>query len=81
MEFDKECLVVSVAVPCELSEGYAVNGDIFVNYGPVGKKDFFVACGDEELRILTVQPESKKRMSAAVFLNGRGVKTGDVLIS
>ena len=45
----------------------------------VNKKDFTVACGDEELRILTVQPESKKRMPAAVFLNGRGVKSGDVL--
>ena len=43
----------------------------------VSKKDFTVACGDGELRILTVQPESKKRMPAAVFLNGRGVKTGD----
>ena len=45
----------------------------------VNKNEFSVACGDEELRILTVQPESKKRMPAAVFLNGRGVKSGDVL--
>lgn len=45
----------------------------------VTKKEFSVACGDEELRVLTVQPESKKRMPAAVFLNGRGVETGDVL--
>ncbi len=45
----------------------------------VNKKEFSVACGDEELRILTVQPESKKRMPAAVFLNGHGVKDGDVL--
>lgn len=45
----------------------------------VTKKEFSVACGDEELRILTVQPESKKRMPAAVFLNGHGVKDGDVL--
>ena len=45
----------------------------------VSKKEFSVACGDEELRILTVQPESKKRMPAAVFLNGRGVQAGDVL--
>lgn len=43
----------------------------------VSKKDFTVACGDGELRILTVQPESKKRMPAAVFLNGHGVKPGD----
>ena len=45
----------------------------------VSKKEFSVACGDEELRILTVQPESKKRMPAAVFLNGHGVRPGDVL--
>ena len=43
----------------------------------VTKKDFSVACRDGELRILTVQPESKKRMPAAVFLNGRGVTVGD----
>ena len=47
----------------------------------VSKKEFSVACGDEELRILSVQPESKKRMPSAVFLNGRGVQTGDVLKS
>ena len=47
----------------------------------VSKKEFSVACGDEELRILTVQPESKKRMPAAVFLNGRGVQAGDVFCS
>ena len=45
----------------------------------VSKKEFSVACGEGVLRILTVQPESKKRMPAAVFLNGRGVKAGDVL--
>ena len=43
----------------------------------VTKKDFSVACRDGELRILTVQPESKKRMPAAVLLNGRGVTAGD----
>ncbi|MBP5737418.1 MAG: methionyl-tRNA formyltransferase [Acidaminococcaceae bacterium] len=45
----------------------------------VSKKEFSVACGEGVLSILTVQPESKKRMPAAVFLNGRGVKAGDVL--
>jgi methionyl-tRNA formyltransferase len=47
----------------------------------VGKQDFTVACGDEELRILSVQPESKKRMPAAVFLNGRGLQLGDIFCS
>jgi len=45
----------------------------------VDKNDFSIACGDEELRILTVQPESKKRMPSSVFLNGRGLSAGDIL--
>lgn len=45
----------------------------------VGKKSFVVACGSDALEILEVQPESKKRMSAQVFCNGRGVHAGDVL--
>ena len=45
----------------------------------VGKKSFVVACGSDALEILEVQPESKKRMSAQVFCNGRGVYAGDVL--
>ena len=45
----------------------------------VSKKEFSVACGEGVLRVLAVQPESKKRMPAAVFLNGHGVKAGDVL--
>ena len=31
------------------------------------------------LEITEVQPESKKRMPAQVFINGRGVQVGDVL--
>ncbi len=46
----------------------------------VSKKEFSVACGEGELRILTVQPESKKRMPSAVFLNGHGVKAGDCFL-
>lgn len=45
----------------------------------VGKKSFVVACGSDALEILEVQPESKKRMNAQVFCNGRGVHAGDVL--
>ena len=44
-----------------------------------GKQSFFVACGEGVLEIIEVQPESKKRMPAQVFLNGRGVQVGDVL--
>ena len=44
-----------------------------------GKHSFFVACGEGVLEITEVQPESKKRMPAQVFLNGRGVVVGDKL--
>ena len=44
-----------------------------------GKHSFFVACGEGVLDITEVQPESKKRMPAQVFLNGRGVQEGDLL--
>lgn len=44
-----------------------------------GKHSFFVACGEGVLEITEVQPESKKRMPAQVFINGRGVQVGDVL--
>ncbi len=46
----------------------------------VDKKSFYVACGGGTVLAITeVQPESKKRMPAQVFLNGRGVQVGDVL--
>lgn len=44
-----------------------------------GKHSFFVTCGSGVLEITEVQPESKKRMAAQVFLNGRGVAEGDIL--
>ena len=44
-----------------------------------GKHSFFVACGEGVLEITEIQPESKKRMPAQVFLNGRGVQEGDLL--
>lgn len=44
-----------------------------------GKHSFFVACGEGVLEITEVQPESKKRILSAGFLNGRGVQEGDLL--
>ena len=38
-----------------------------------------VACGKDAVDLLSVLPEGKKRMAAADFINGRGVKVGDVL--
>lgn len=45
----------------------------------LSKHSFFVACGSGVLEITEVQPESKKRMPAQVFVNGRGVQVGEVL--
>lgn len=45
----------------------------------VNKKEFLVACGEGVVAITEVQPESKKRMPAQVFVNGRGVQVGDIL--
>lgn len=43
------------------------------------KNGFKVACGSGVLLVTEVQPESKKRMTAAVFCNGRGINKGDIL--
>lgn len=44
----------------------------------VTKHSFFVACGSGVVEITEVQPESKKRMPAQVFINGRGVQVGEI---
>lgn len=38
-----------------------------------------VACGDGEVALLELQPEARKRMTVAEFLNGHKVNVGDVL--
>lgn len=43
------------------------------------KRGVFVATGDAPLELLSVQPEGKRAMSAAEWVNGRGVKLGDRL--
>ena len=43
------------------------------------KNGIRVACGDGVLCITEVQPEGKKRMRAADFINGRAVAVGDML--
>ena len=45
----------------------------------LSKHSFFVAWCSGVLEITEVQPESKKRMPAQVFINGRGVQVGDIL--
>ena len=38
-----------------------------------------VACGEDALRLLEVQPEGKKPMSGAAYLNGHKLKVGELL--
>ncbi|MBI4565475.1 MAG: methionyl-tRNA formyltransferase [Planctomycetes bacterium] len=45
----------------------------------VEKDRFRVACADGEVALLEVQPESKKRMSAAEFISGYQPKPGEML--
>ena len=45
----------------------------------ISKCSFFLFCCSGVLEITELQPESKKRMPAQVFINGRGVQLGDVL--
>ncbi len=40
-----------------------------------------VACANGTVSLLSVLPEGKKRMSAADFINGRKIQTGDILAS
>ncbi len=47
----------------------------------VKKDSFIVACGEGELELHVVQPESKARMKAADFIRGYHIKEGDRLES
>jgi methionyl-tRNA formyltransferase len=44
----------------------------------VDKELLRVSCGDGELEILEIQPENKKRMTAAEFINGHQPKVGEI---
>ena len=43
------------------------------------KKGIRIACGDGVICVTEVQPEGKKRMRAADFINGRAIAVGDIL--
>lgn len=46
----------------------------------VYKNSFEVSTGQGVVEVLEVQPESKKKMLAGVFINGRSIKQGDVFM-
>jgi methionyl-tRNA formyltransferase len=58
---------------CELS---GPPGEIL----PAGKSGIAVACGGQSLRVLQLQREGGRRMTAAEFLAGHGLNPGDKLV-
>ncbi len=71
---DGRRLRVYSASPADLSND-AAHGTVLSTSG--GR--ILVACGDGAIFLDEVQPEGKRRMRAADFINGRGVAAGDVL--
>ena len=59
----------------QLADGSGTPGKVL----EITKAGFKVACGSGALLVTEVQPESKKRMPAGVFTNGRGINAGDIL--
>lgn len=47
--------------------------------GEILDRHLVVACGDGALRLLQVQPENRKPMDGASFMNGGGIDVGDIL--
>jgi methionyl-tRNA formyltransferase len=45
----------------------------------VNNEGIVVACGEGQLKLLEVQPESRTRMKVADFLKGHDLKPGDTL--
>lgn len=71
---DGKMLKVIASAPAEAFQTAPVGTVLSVADGKIT-----VACGEGALDLLSVLPEGKKRMAAADFINGRGVKVGDLL--
>jgi methionyl-tRNA formyltransferase len=56
----------------EPTEGKGNPGEVI----SVDKKSFTVSCGDGALKIVSLQPEGKKKMDTASFLLGNKIETG-----
>ncbi len=64
-----------ILTEAELTDGSGEPGTIL----EVTKKYFTVACGNGALKIKKLQPEGKKPMDAAAFLNGNRLQPGEKL--
>lgn len=69
-------LIIWNAAPLVTEQTAAVAGTVLAAQGD----EFLVACGEQTaLRIVELQPEAKRRMSARDFLNGTHLRIGDAL--
>ena len=68
-------LKITDARACQERPDCVVCGEVF----SVSGGEIKVACGDGSLRILGVFPESKRRMSAADYVNGGKIRVGTIL--
>lgn len=56
-------------------EGIGKPGEII----EIDKKNFTIACGEKALKILEIQPEGKKKMDCASYLNGNKLSVGTII--
>ena len=68
-------LKISRAIP--VSKKGAV-GEV-IDLDGIGAGSFTVACGEGALKVLSVIPEGKGKMSAGDFIRGRKIALGDIL--
>ena len=67
-------MIVWRAQPIVSSNTNAAPGEVIVAQGD----DLFVSCGEQTtLRLIEVQPQARKRMTARDLVNGLHVKVGD----
>jgi len=79
-KYEGKVLKIWEAIGCEnISELPNIN--LSENYGKIYSinKDIFIICNNSILKVLSLQLEGKKRMSAKDFLLGREIKQGYVL--
>lgn len=70
-------LKIKATVILEKDGEYGIPGEVL----SADSKGISISCGSGKLLITEIVPEGKKAMSAASFVNGRGVSVGDTLVS
>ena len=72
--FNSKGLTIWSADPTDNSNSNVAPGEVIL----ADRNDLVVNCGEETaLRLIDVQPEARKRLSARDFINGMHLKVGD----